>query len=239
MAGMGCVGHPLAFFWPLLVNMRTKFGAHLFSSNYGYSAIPGTYGTFFESDSAFATAILAICIAGIIGSRFLARPESSSPEIRNADAVEGTLLLSFVLLPVIAYTLIRVMHGGMRDAYVLASILGFVLALACALSLARPGVLALFAVFIVSGVAVHEYKFWRSNHAVRFTSPAAAVEEFMQKSGYANLPMVVSSGMRYTPLAYYASPEFSKQLFIRNGEARAAPARVVLCRIRVCESEKR
>jgi hypothetical protein len=24
---------------------------------------------------------------------------------------------------------------------------------------------------------------------------------------------VVSSGMRYTPLAYYASPEFSKQLF--------------------------
>jgi hypothetical protein len=203
------------FFWPLLAQMRTQFGVHYYE-RYGYSSVPGTYGAFFLTDSAFATAVVAVALAGVIGSRFLGRPPSGSllrERIDATDAAEGALLLSFVLLPIIAFTIVRVMHGGMRDAYVLASILGITLALAGALSLARPGVVGLFAVFVLFSVAVREYKTWRSNHSIHFASPSAGVEEFIAKNGYANLPVVISSGMRYTPVEYYASPEFAKRLF--------------------------
>ena len=205
---------PLLFFWPLLVNVRTVFGAHLFNS-YSFSAIPGTYGQFFSTDSAFAAAIVAVCIAGVIGRYLLPRggAGAAASRVSDADAAEGTLLLAFILLPLITFTIVRVMHGGMRDAYVLASLLGIALALAGALSLARPGVVALFAVFIIFSVAVREYKFWRAKPSLHFVSPTASVEEFIEGNGYPGLPVVVSSGMKYTPLAHYASPAFAKRLF--------------------------
>ena len=212
---------PLAFFWPLLVSMRSHFGAHYYE-NYGYSSIPGTYGAFFLTDSAFATAMVAVSIAGVVGSLFLPRVGAASlSKINDADVAEGTLLLSFVLLPFIAFTIIRVMHGGMRERYVLASILGISLALAATLSLARPRVVALFALFIVCGVAVREFRFWRSNHSLYLVSPAAGVEEFVQKNGHSDLPVVVASGMKYIPLAYYAAPIFSRRLFYLTDEIKA------------------
>lgn len=204
---------PLAFFWPLLANIRTHYGAHFFE-RYVFTSIPSTYGAFFLTDSAFGAAVVAVSIAGIVGSRLFPRPNTSSlSKISDADAVEGTLLLSLVLLPFIAFFITRVMHGGMRDAYVMASILGIVLALAGALSMARPRVVAMFALFVITSVGVREFIFWRANHSLHLASPAASVEEFVQNSGYADLPVAVSSGMVYTPLAHYASPTFFKQLF--------------------------
>ena len=205
---------PLLFFWPLLDNIRKVFGVHFFEV-YGYSSIPGTYGQFFSTDSAFAAAIVAVCIAGVIGRYLLPRggAGAAASRVSDADAAEGTLLLAFILLPLITFTIVRVMHGGMRDAYVLASLLGIALALAGALSLARPGVVALFAVFIIFSVAVREYKFWRAKPSLHFVSPTASVQGFIEGNGYPELPVVVSSGMKYTPLAHYASPAFAKRLF--------------------------
>jgi hypothetical protein len=202
---------PLLFFWPLLAQLKAAVGVHYYE-RYSYSAVPGTYGAFFLTDSAFATAVVAVAVAGIIGSRFLRRTETPS-KISDLDAAEGTLLLSLTLLPLIAFTIVNVMHGGMRDAYILASLLGIALALAGALSIARPGVVAMFAVFVFFSVAVREYKFWRSDHSLHFRSPAADVQEFVEKNGNPKLPVVISSGMRYTPLNCYASPAFAKRMF--------------------------
>jgi hypothetical protein len=204
---------PLAFFWPLLANIRTHFGAHFFE-HFSLFSLPAIYGSFFLTDSAFGASVVAVSIAGITGSRLFPRPNASLPKrISDEDAVEGTLLLSFVLLPLIVFLIARVTHGGLRDAYVLASILGIALALAGALSMARPRVVALFALFVITSVGVREFNFWRANHSLRLASPAAALEEFVQSSGHGDLPVVVSSGMAYTPLAHYASPAFFKQLF--------------------------
>jgi hypothetical protein len=204
---------PLAFFWPLLANIRTVFGAHFFQ-RFALTSLPAIYGALFLTDSAFGAAVVAVSIAGIIGSRLLSRPNTPSPpKISDENAVEGTLLLSFVLLPFIVFFIVRVMHGGFRDAYVLTTVLGIVLALAGALSLARPRVVAVFALFVITSVGIREFIFWRANHSLRLASPAVALGDFVQKSGYGELPVVVSSGMAYTPLAHYASPAFFKQLF--------------------------
>ncbi len=204
---------PLAFFWPLLANIRTHFGVHFFE-HFSLFSLPALYGSFFLTDSAFGASVVAVSIAGIIGSSLLPRPSASLPrKISDADAVEATLLLAFVLLPFLVFFIVRVTHGGLRDAYVLASILGIALALAGALSMARPTVVALFALFIITSVGVREFNFWRANHSLHLASPAQALQEFVQSTGYGDLPVVVSSGMAYTPLAHYASPAFFRQLF--------------------------
>jgi len=204
---------PLLISWPLLMQLKARFGAHLFD-RYVFTSIPSTYGAFFLTDSAFGAAVFALAVAGVIGSHLLLRPGVPyEGKVRDADVAEGILLLALVGLPIITFAVVNIMHGGMRDAYALSAVIGIAIAVGCAMSLARPLVVALFALFIFTSVGVREFNFWRANHSLRLASPAAGVEEFVQGSGYGNLPVVVSSGMAYTPIAHYASPAFFKQVF--------------------------
>jgi hypothetical protein len=217
---LACGPMPLLFFWPLLANLRTYYGTHYYT-HYGFTSLPSTYGAFFLTDSGYGAAIATVAIAGVIGSRLLTQPGTSpASEIRNVDLAEGTLLVAFVALPLIACFVIKVTHGGMRDAYAMGAIIGICVAFGSVLSFARPAVLALFAVFLFSSVGVREFIFWRSSHSFHLGSPTAAVEEFVGKSGYPDLPLVVASGMKYTPYAYYASPTFYKRLYYLTDETK-------------------
>jgi 4-amino-4-deoxy-L-arabinose transferase-like glycosyltransferase len=209
----GCI--PLVFFWPLLAHFKAYYGAHYYGyATYVATSLPSSYGAYFLTDSAFGAAVFALAVAGVIGSYLLLRPGApSGGKTRDADVVEGTLLLALVSLPIIIFCIARILRGGMRDAYALAAVIGIAIAVGCALSLARPLVIALFALFIFSSVGVREFIFWRANHSLQLASPAAAAEEFVQKSGYADLPVVVYSGFEYVSLAHYASPAFFKRLF--------------------------
>jgi len=209
----GCI--PLVSFWSLLANLKAYYGAHFYGlGTYTLTSLPSSYGAFFLTDSAFGAAVLALAIAGLIGSRLLLRPGAPlKDKTRDVDVVEGTLLLALVALPIITFCLVKLMHGGMRDAYALSAVIGIAIAVGGALSLARPLVVILFALFVFSSVGVREFIFWRANHSLRLASPAAGVEQFVQESGYSDLPVVVFNGFEYVSLAHYASPTFSKRLF--------------------------
>jgi len=208
-----CGPIPLLVFGPLLAKLRSYYGAHYYT-HYGFTSLPSTYGAFFLADSGYGAAVAVVSIAGVLGTLLLVRPGTSvKPEIRNAHAVEATLLTVMVALPLIACVVINVMHGGMRDAYAMGAVIGICLAVGCALSLTKPAVVVLFAIFLFSSVGVREFIFWRSNHSLHLVPATVAIEEFIDKSGYSDLPVVVASGMRYTPLAYYASPEFFRRLY--------------------------
>jgi len=208
-----CGSMPLLLFWPLLAKLRTYYIAHYFAG-YSFTSIPSSYGAFFLTDSAFGAAVFALAVAGVVGSHLLVRPGSPSEgKGRDADVAEGTLLLALVALPIITFTIVNIMHGGMRDSYALSAVIGITVAVGCALSFARPTVVALFALFVFTSVGVREFIFWRANHSLQMASPAAAVEEFVQESGYSDLPVVVSSGPAYTSIAHYASPAFFRRLF--------------------------
>src|SRR5208337_2058408 len=170
-AAMAFGATPLLFFWPLLVNIRTHFGAHMWQQ-YRFASIPSTYGAFFLTDSAFGAAVLALAVAGVVGSYLLLRPGAPSEGgVRDAEVAEGTLLLGLVALPFICFVAVNILHGGMRDAYVLPAVIGITIAVGCGLSLARPLVVALFALFIFTSVGVRELNFWRANHSLRLASP--------------------------------------------------------------------
>ncbi len=212
---LACGVIPLVFFWPLLANFKAYYGAHYYGyASYVATSLPSSYGAYFLTDSAFGAAVFVLAVAGVIGSYLLLRPGTPSEgRSRDADVVEGILLLALVGLPIITFCLVKIAHGGMRDAYALSAVIGIAIALGCALSIARPLVIALFALFIFSSVGVREFIFWRATHSLQLASPTESVEKYVNERGYPDLPVVVYGGFEYVSLAHYASPAFSKRLF--------------------------
>jgi hypothetical protein len=211
---------PLLFFWPLLVRLKAYVGAH-YQEQYTLTAVPSTYGTFFLVDSGYGAAIGAICLAGVIlVLLWRGREATAARERRNWDVAEGTLLLSLVGLPFIAFCVVKVMHGGLRGTYVIEAILGLCLALGLVLTRVRPLTVGLFAVFLLFDVGLREYKFWQSARTLRFENPAADFEKFLDEAGSGDnsLPVVVANGLVYVPLAYYGSAAVVKRIFYLTDE---------------------
>jgi hypothetical protein len=218
---LGIGGLPLALCWHLLANFKTYYGAHIWVHN-GLSYIPVIYGSFFLTGSAFGFAIVAMCVGGVIGARFLPVTGTTALETDNeGDMVEGVLLIAVMFIPFTTLAVTKAMHGILMDRYVLATILGVVLSMACVMSLARTKIVALFAVFIFSNIGVHEMSFWRSAHRAHLHDPAVSVESFVQKANESDLPVVISDGLLYLQLAHYASPEWKKRFVYLLDESKA------------------
>jgi hypothetical protein len=209
---------PLALCWHLLANFKSYYGPHIWAHT-GLSSIPALYGYFFSVGSPFGFAVALMCAAGVIGARFL--PESSVGIPNIDDLVEGVLLLGLLFVPFTTLLLTKTLHGILLDRYVLSTILGVVIAMACVMSLARAQIVALFAVFIFSSIGVHELSFWLSMRGAHFNDPAASVEAFVQKAGYSNLPVVISDGLVYLQVAHYGSPEWKNRFVYLLDEQKA------------------
>ena len=211
---------PLAAFWPLLSRIRDLYGAHLFEQ-YGLRSLPATYGAFFLTDSGYGAAVVAVCALGVLATRFQF-PRNLDPVIpndRDSDIAEGTLLLGLIALPPIVYLIMKVMHGGMRDSYVLVAILGLCISIGCVLSQARLWGVAVFAVFLLTDVGLREFKFWESAHSFHYVNPSLGLAEFIRDAGYgeSKLPIVFASGMIYVPMAHYApGPLFRKMFYLTD-----------------------
>jgi|HubBroStandDraft_2_1064218.scaffolds.fasta_scaffold02490_4 hypothetical protein len=216
--GFGVV--PLALCWHLLVNFRSYYGPHIWAHT-GLSSLPALYGYFLSVGSPFGFAVALMCAAGVIGARFLPGSESSAGIPNIDELVEGVLLLGLLFVPFTTLLVTKMLHGILLDRYVLSTILGVVIAMACVMSLARAQVVALFAVFILSSIGLHELSFWRSAHGAHLNDPAASVESFVQKANESDLPVVISDGLLYLQLAHYASPEWKKRFVYLLDEQKA------------------
>jgi hypothetical protein len=210
---------PLLFFWPLLSKLKAYYGTHLWA-HYSLSSIPLTYGSFFLTGGALGFALVAVCATGVVGARLLPTQEAPNESI-GRDSAEASLLLTLLLLPFPTALVLHLFHGMMVDRYVVASLLGVALSLGCVMSLARGRVVLIFAVFILSTIALHEFTFWRSAHSFRLENPASPVEALLQKAGHPDLPVVISDGNTYLQTAYYASPESRKRIFFLEDEQKA------------------
>jgi hypothetical protein len=209
---MGTV--PLVGFWPLLANVRAVYGGYL-KNDYSFRGIPATYGAYFLTDSGYGVAFAAVCIAAVIALRLWPQHTGTAVSVsRNEEQSEGILLAGFVCLPLITYSVVRVMHGGMRDAYAMAAILGMCLAVGCMLTLVKRVGLVLFAVFLAFNVGLREFKFWESAHSLHLVKPTESLAAFVRSTGYENsdLPIVIASGMTYPQLAYYATGSIAHRL---------------------------
>ena len=205
---------PVLVFWNLLAIDKAYFGAHIWN-RFAFSFIPWAYGDFFQTNGEFGAGIAAVALAGSMGAALWHRSAnaSQSEEMRE-DPAEATILAGMVALPFLAYLIVSVVHAGLSPRYILSTVLGIVLALGYILSRAKPGVVALFAVFVFSAVGVHELHFWRSSRAdiQNVKSSGIAAGKFIESAGHKELPVVVPNGLALLWLIHYASPPATDRL---------------------------
>lgn len=212
---------PLFFFWPLLSALKTYYGAHTWS-HFGLAEFPYVYGNFFLTTPAIGVAIATVSLAGAFGSHLWPRRlDSAGVQRSQTDLGEQVLVGVLVVLPFIAFAATKLAHGGMVDKYAIEAVLGIDMAIACVFSRANAKTVALLAIFVFANVSIHELSFWRSTHSFHLAPQATPVEDFVSNAGYAGLPIVVSDGLTYVPLTYYASPLWAKKFIYLADEQKA------------------
>jgi len=208
-------GVPLLVFWPLLAGQRVYYGPH-FWARYGLREIPSTYGSFFFIASGYGAGIAAVCITGMLILQFWRRPDSGTAESRSTELAEGTLLLSLIGLPLLAYIIVLIMHGGaMRAAYVLPALLAMILAIGRILgAMPRVGAL-LLAVFLLMNISTREFKFWESARSLSFVKPTEPFRKLLHSANYPDtrVPIVVASPFLYVGLTFYGPGPQGQRLF--------------------------
>jgi hypothetical protein len=167
------------------------------------------------TDSGYGAGIAGVVLAGVLG--MVLRQQyagTADSEEKGKQLAEATLLFGLAALPFAGYILSSVLHSGLTPRYVLSTSIGVSLALGCILSRAKPGVVALFAVFVISAVGVHELHFWRFSRAdiQNVKSSGIAAGKFIESAGHKELPVVVPNGLALMWLTHYASPPATDRL---------------------------
>jgi len=203
---------PLAIFWPLLASLRRYFGPH-FWGRPTLESTADTYGWFFEASHAanvaIATVLLLCAVAAVVILVF--RGDIREKLIRSERFHEYVMVATVLFLPFIAFAGARTGHGGWNHRYALAGVLGIPLAAGYILPRWKRSAAAVLAIFIFSAVGEQELRFWNSyrKHGLGFTSPAASVEDFVSLGGHADVPVVISDGIQFLPIAHYATSSSS------------------------------
>lgn len=226
-AALACGILPIFIFWPLLSGYRAFYGSHIVFSHPVLSRIPEYWGSFFLIDPPFGAALALVSLVAIGWSRiFPAEANSARPVGNGRDVIEATLLVGLNILPIIAFILVRLTHAILTNRYMLAATVGIVLGMACVLSLARPKIVALFALFVLASVGWREYGYWRNGHhamagdlTVIAVAEFAHIEEFVQLGGHLDLPVVYGPALPYARIAYYGARDWNgRVLYLLDDE---------------------
>jgi mannosyltransferase len=199
--GLGLV--PLALSWPQLQSLKEFYGAHFWALP-SLVRTASAYALFLKTFAPIAVAI--VVVLSIVALRTM----SEKPRDFSHEHWLGVALLG---VPVVAFIAIKLAHGGFVERYVLLAILGVPLTLAYTLRMFGQRCVALFAVFVLVGVALQEGYFWKAESAAfgSFVSPADSVERLASASTSNDLPIVISDGHDYVPIAYYATSDWRKR----------------------------
>lgn len=208
---LGCSFVPLAVFWPLLAHFKAYYGAHPWAPP-SMANITPIYGWFFHTSTPIGIGIAAASSVFILIA--FTSPRILSTPAANTPPHELVLVLVFLALPFIAFVATKIAHGTMINRYVLSSVLGILMACGYLLQwLGRRGV-ALFAVFLLSILAFQERSFWKvhGGHLAGVHSPTEDLERILSGlTSYRDLPVVISDGLDYLPIAHYSTPEQTRR----------------------------
>jgi hypothetical protein len=206
---------PLVLMWPLLANLKLYYGPHFWA----HPSVFGTarmYGGFFQIPAPLGVAaatVLAVAVALLPNSN---GPDSPAiAEIKVPDRHLDVLWLALFALPIIGFVAAKVMHSGLIDRYVLPAVLAIPIGFARTLPrLSRRAVWAL-ALFVVVAISLQEISFWSIHRHIvpRLEDPSASLEALLESAHQPqDLPVVISDGIDYLPLAHYAQPDLAARL---------------------------
>ncbi len=198
---------PLVVFWPLLTQFKAYYGAHPWAPP-AIANITPIYGWFFHTSTPIGIGIAAVLSVFILMA--LIWPSMASNYAADTSSHEPVLALVFLALPFIGFAATKIGHGMMINRYALPSVLGIVMACGYLLHWSGLKGVTIFAVFVFSVVSFQERSFWVTHrgHLAAVHSPAEDLERILNSlTRYRDLPVVVSDGLDYLPMAYYALPD--------------------------------
>jgi hypothetical protein len=210
---LACSFLPLAVFWPLLSNFRAYYGVHQWAPP-SRVFLAGVNGWLFHVNGPLGIGVGVMCVAGVAGALARSRfGKAVSDCATETPAEEYVLALVFLGLPLIEYVATKAAHGSLTERYALPALLGICMAAGYLLRWLGGRGMAAFTLFLIGAVGYQERDFFAQHrgHLGKLASPAEAVESLVASAGYNNLPVVVSNGLDYVPLAHYASPEWVRR----------------------------
>jgi len=215
-AALVCGMLPLIAFWPLLSQLKKYFGAHFWAKP-TLTGVLSVFGWFFNLSPSLGIAITAAASAGVVAIMVSerGREDSDSREV-HAPFHLNVLVLGLFALPLAVFVAMKITHGGLTERYLLPAGLGLPLAAGYILPRFDRRLVALFGVFLFFGLAAQESSFWlhQRHHLGKIISPAEEVEQFVNKAGRPDLPVVVSDARDYLQLMYYGSPAWVTRLVV-------------------------
>jgi hypothetical protein len=208
---LACSFLPLAVFWPLLMQFKANYGTHIWLPP-ALGNITPIYGWFFHTGTPIGIGVAAVLSVVLVIA--LISPAMATPPAAEPPAHELVLALVFLALPFIGFAATKIGHGTMYNRYVLPGVLGMAMAGGYLLLWSGRKSVAIFAVFVLSVVAFQERSFWVTHrgHLTVVHTPAEDLERLLGGlTRYRDLPVVISDGLEYLPMAHYALPEQARR----------------------------
>ena len=203
---------PLLFFANLLLNLRQYYGQS-FWGRPSFRQLFADYSWLFNFSGYWAW-ILVVFIIGMAAYWSLRQTEllSSAPSIE-----ESILTLLLLCLPIIAVMVAKVSHGGMTRRYMVPTIVGGALALGYLASKIPAIVNALLLSLMLLNYGSNSVSDWKrmSSGSLYEARQSATndVKMILDQHATSGLPIVISSGLRYLPMAYYAPADSTRKLY--------------------------
>ena len=199
---------PLVAFWPLLWNFRGHYGAH-FWARPSLAGLPTVYNRLLNIGASWGAGISAALIIALVVTLMPGRLRSAVATATAFVAEELVLILGLIALPAVAYLFARATHSAMTPHYALATILGISLAIPIFVACAGEELATSF-----SYLVLFTFISQQTGHFLRTDDGPATAATYSQsielkkaigrsESETGHLPVVVSNGLDYLPLAYY------------------------------------
>jgi hypothetical protein len=197
---------PLLAAYPIVRQIKEFYGAHFWGQP-TWAVVWNMYGRL-PYRAALVAMVALVVMAVITIFAPVWRRSDATPELSFAN--EHVVVIVLIGLPIIEYVGIELAHGALSMRYALALILGVSIAASYTLRFLGRWVVAPAIVVMLILILGQEVFQWRGKmpRPGQFISPASSFEKFAGQAGHTDLPIVVSDGGDYLPIAYYASPQW-------------------------------
>jgi len=211
---------PLLFFAKLLLNLRQYYGQHfwehtsigqLFLVHDWLFNVSGYWGW------TFAVGITAIfAYLGITNTELLGWSDQRQAKESVLPVEEQVLILMLLWLPIIAFVVAIVSHG-MMGRYMLPTVLGGALAVGYLTGKVPTALRTLLLMLLLMTYGLSSVSVVKSALQGSLLEPRAAatrqVQAIVAEYSESGLPIIISSGFRYLPMAYYAPAGANRTLY--------------------------
>ena len=200
---------PPVLCWPLLARARQVYSAHFWAQP-DITDVPRVYMQVLGFPGAV---IMALMLIAGFGPHLLAWRRN--PKLRSSfNPEECAAAIALIFVPLIGILVAKISQGGMAPRYGLSAVLGASIAVGHITSRAsRIAVAVLLVLVAVAGAQqAHQWQEFRESPLARSGNIAEVLKGMLRESGNGGIPVVVSSGLDYLPIAYYGPRPFDPSI---------------------------